>query len=128
MITNNCHLFDETTVIRKETTEEVLQAARDLVHAGHMLLNHPKYGNLTQKNWFYRTLLVSEEKKGLDVLSLELIEDAVLEYQQGKAMKSNVSDQQLHDFRIVDADIIIQAVELLPVEKSIFHCRKREGR
>lgn len=60
----------------------VLEKARDYIHQGWALLNHPLYGNFTPRQQPYRTILlglrVSKEHKpfNVDLESLGLIERA----------------------------------------------------
>ncbi len=67
----------------------VTTAARDLVHRGWKLLHHPLYGNYRPRQQPYRSLLLaapSPETAGPDMDSLHLIEEALLVYNNNKAL------------------------------------------
>lgn len=67
----------------------VLEKARDYIHQGWALLNHPLYGNFTPRQQPYRTILlglrVSKEHKpfNVDLESLGLIEKSILKFRSG---------------------------------------------
>ena len=65
------------------TSLDVLRAARDRVHCGWTLLSSPLYGNLRPHQHPYRSVLIEKSESqpgGVDLLSLELIENALLIY------------------------------------------------
>jgi hypothetical protein len=112
IVTNNPFFQQGQTVIWKDSAEAVLVAARDLIHKGHKLLNHPKYGNIQPYQWLYRTLLISDERTHLDVQSLDLIEDAIYRLTQAKYLSHRVPETQFEDYQLIDADLILKAVQL----------------
>jgi hypothetical protein len=117
IITNNPLLGDGERVVMKDSSEAVLMDARDMIHKGHTLLNHPKYGNIQPGQWMYRTLLVSKEKGALDVQSLNLIEDAIHSFDRSEISFDKLSSAQKRDYQLVDADIILAAIRMLCPEE-----------
>ena len=113
IITNNPLLGDGERVVLEDSSEAVLLNARDMIHKGHTLLNHPKYGNIQPKQWFCRTLLISREKGALDVQSLNLIEDAIHSFDRSEINFDKLSSTQKNDYQLVDADIILATIRML---------------
>ncbi len=97
LITNNPLFFSLTkkglTVLAHKdcTAHAVLFAARDMVHLGWRLLNHPLYGNFRPGQQPFRSLLLAaaheyiacaQTQPSLDLPSLELMEQALTVYEQ----------------------------------------------
>lgn len=72
----------------------VITAARDLIHAEWRLLHHPMYGNYRPNQQPYRSILLESpaacaakaHTSGVDALSLHLIEEALLIYENCPAL------------------------------------------
>ena len=66
------------------TGNDVLCAARDKIHLGWRLLNHPLYGNFRPYHQPFRSILVAEPHQGaapeVDTESLHLLEQALNVY------------------------------------------------
>lgn len=78
-------------LVADDSALPVLTAARDMIHAGWTLLNHPLYGNFRPHQQPYRSLLLQFERRALlsdngvarvvpDAMSLHLIEEAFAVY------------------------------------------------
>ncbi len=111
VVTNN-PLLNTGVMIRRDTVGEVLTVARDLIHNGHRLLNHPKYGNIQVHQWNYRTLMISDDSGALDTQSLMLIEDAIQGFINADTGRVMGSESQMRDYQMIDADIILAAIRL----------------
>ncbi len=66
----------------------VVTAARDCIHLGWRLLHHPLYGNYRPYQQPYRSLVLAAPglTGGLDMASLHFIEEALLVYNNNKAL------------------------------------------
>lgn len=91
---------------------DVLVKARDKIHEGHKLLTHPLSGSIKPNETPYKTLLITFEKAELDLESLATIEEGIItakKFIEGK--KTPIwTEQILEDFKIIDADLIINAI------------------
>lgn len=95
---------------------DVLTAARDLVHQGHVLLTHPLMGSLKPNETPYRTVALSGEAGALDFESLELIENAIGTFDRFAAVTRpdrgvNTPEKMLADFRMIDMSLIESALK-----------------
>jgi len=97
----------------------VFEKARDYVHIGWTLLNHPLYGNFTPRQQPYRTILlgykvVAEDRKfhQLDLDSLQLIESSIHRFSsalpKGKEGLSfeHFSQEILNDLALMDLYLV----------------------
>jgi hypothetical protein len=93
----------------------VLQLAKEAIHKGARLLNHPLAGSNTPGDSPFKTLLVSGEGEGGTVLhfqSMQLIEEALRTY--AKAAKNRYraySDDQLKEFKSLDVEMTLAAIQ-----------------
>lgn len=91
---------------------DVLCAARDKVHLGWVLLNHPLYGNFRPNHQPFRSLLLSppaQAGSGTDVFSLNLIEQALAVYDscpQLWATPDNVPPVMFEDCSHIDVELM----------------------
>ena len=113
LISNNPRLFRYRQCRIQNSTLEVLHNARDLIHQGHKLLMHPRYGNLQPKEWIYRTLILSKESAEVDVMSLNLIEDAISIFLNIQGNHEEHHNAIRGDYEIMDEDIILQSIHSL---------------
>ncbi|MDO5726104.1 MAG: GrdX family protein [Tissierellia bacterium] len=89
---------------------DVLKSARDYIHKGFSLLNHPLYGSVKPNETIYRTILLKEEK-ALDENSLMLIEDAITFFNsfESNSKPKNWPERILNDFQYIDKSLIMES-------------------
>lgn len=92
---------------------EVLCAARDKVHVGWRLLNHPLYGNYRPYQQPLRSLLLAAPAAGaqpaVDAESLHLLEQAFAVYASCAdrwATPDNVPTEMLQDCAVIDTELM----------------------
>ncbi len=95
---------------------DVLIEARDMVHRGHRLLTHPLMGSLKPNETPYRSIAISGEESGLDLESLQLIENAIATFDKFAAVIRpdrgvNTPETMLADFRLLDKTLITGGIE-----------------
>lgn len=92
----------------KGSFRELLVAARDQVHQGHVLLTHPLSGSVKPNETHYKSLALSDEPGGgLDLESLELIEQAILTCDKFPLRYPVLPDRVRDDFQLVDLTLIL---------------------
>jgi hypothetical protein len=96
----------------------VFEKARDYIHLGWTLLNHPLYGNFTPKQQPYRTILLGRKAvedhrfHQVDLDSLQLIEGSIQRFSSGFPEGANplsfkhFSQEILDDFATVDLYLV----------------------
>lgn len=96
---------------------EVYAAARDAIHGGAKLLNHPLSGSIKPNQSPYRSLVLGQSRTGaLDFVSLSLIEEAIATLRKLQILKQNYSADVLEDFQVIDLDLVAAAMKALPAE------------
>ncbi len=91
--------------------KDVLYAVRDKVQLNYHLLTHPLSGSIKPNETPYKSIAIKKEKK-LDLLSLELISNAIEVYKKlQKDLKTPFwTESILEDFRVIDLDLIKNAL------------------
>lgn len=91
--------------------EDVLYAVRDRVQLNYHLLTHPLSGSIKPNETPYKSIAIKKEKE-LDLLSLELISNAIEVYKKlQKDLKTPLwTESILEDFRVIDLDLIKNAL------------------
>ena len=91
--------------------KDVLYTVRDKVQLNYHLLTHPLSGSIKPNETPYKSIAIKKEKK-LDLLSLELISNAIEVYKKlQKDLKTPFwTESILEDFRIIDLDLIKNAL------------------
>lgn len=91
---------------------EVFKKARDEIHRGYRLINHPLMGSIKPDRTPCRSLLLKSGGK-IDRLSLEVIENAIMSYVKFAAQSSDreVSDRAInervrHDYELIDLELL----------------------
>jgi len=109
--------YPETVEFIRDGAHYVLIVARDMVHMGAKLLNHPLSGVITPGASPYKTLVVSRlEKKGSavpDFGSLSLIEGALGAVQKSPGGRCAYDYETLVDFQVIDLDMLDSAMGAL---------------
>ena len=91
--------------------KEVLYTVRDRVQLNYHLLTHPLSGSIKPNETPYKSIAVKKEKD-LDLLSLELISNAIEVYNKlQKDLKTPLWTKIiLEDFMVIDLDLIKNAL------------------
>lgn len=116
IVTNNENIVKNITNIEvgfyDKTYLEILEMARDYIHINHRLLTHPLYGSIKPNETLYRTIIL-EKTESLDNSSLHLIEEAIDTTNKflENAKPSNWPESVKDDFRVIDLDIIENAIK-----------------
>lgn len=86
---------------------ELLKKVRDRIHDRHRLLTHPLSGSVKPNETPYKSILVSRRKEnGLDIGSLELIENALLACSKFEFKSDSYSLKTLKDFQLIDLTLL----------------------
>lgn len=102
------------------TAHDVLCAARDKVHLGWVLLNHPLYGNFRPNHQPFRSLLLSlptQPASGFDAFSLHLVEQALAVYDSCPhlwATPDNVPPEMFQDCSFIDVELMQATLATVP--------------
>ncbi len=105
----------QSTFLQDATVAEVFLAARDRIHLGAHLINHPLSGSIKPNESPYKSLvLTAPPHSGFFEESLLLIEgaQAVLE-KLGRKVRA-YPPQVLEDFQVIDLDLLLSATRALP--------------
>lgn len=119
IITNNpqaCKKYEELTFFVDTTVQGIFLKARDAVHAGAVLINHPLSGSVKPNESPYKSLVISYVKPALDVASLQLIEGAIIVLDKLPVKDRKYNQQVLDDFMAIDLDLLDSAILALPAE------------
>lgn len=116
IITNN-PLVESTyganhSIVKVDGYIDVLKTVRDHVHAGAKLLSHPQAGSIKPYETPFRTVIVSEEKGGLDFDSLHYIESALERFitLSGSMGIREYDERCINDFQVIDEGLIRSAI------------------
>ena len=118
IITNNNKVYEEFKndykIYYKECSfKEILLYTRDRIHEGHIILTHPLSSSIKPNETPYKSILISDGKKGLDYKSLSIIENALLTYDKFEKDANHaiiLNDRIKNDFKTVDLSIIKSAI------------------
>ena len=93
----------------------VYEAARDAIHRGAKLLNHPLAGSVKPNQNPYRSLLLSTAAdRPLDLDSLSHIENAIQTLDRLPKLNRPYTEKAMEDFRFIDFCLFQTAVQALP--------------
>lgn len=94
---------------------EVYAAARDEIHRGARLLNHPLAGSIKPNQSPYRSVILSTDRdRPLDLDSLSHIEGAIATLHRLPKLNRPYTEKAMEDFRFVDFCLLETAVKTLP--------------
>lgn len=122
IVTNNPIVYEKyhenlTVEYRQQTYAQVLIRARDLIHLGHKLLTHPLSGSVKPNETVYKTILVSEQFKTVDLDSIRIIEESLETAKKFGSNQHQLTDEMLNDFRLVDLSLIENVI--IKLENSL---------
>lgn len=122
IITNNPLVFEkynmnENVDYKKQTYEQVLIRARDLIHLGHKLLTHPLSGSIKPNETVFKTIIVSDQQSTLDFDSLRIIEQSLETARKFGNNQHLLTEDILNDFSLVDLSLIESVI--IKLENSL---------
>lgn len=112
IVTNNPIVKDKykNTIFVEGDYREVLVKARDLVHAGHELINHPLAASIRMFFSPYRSIIVGNKINRNNVYHITTIESSIESYD--KQMESRVVDKaNKDDYSFIDEELLSSALE-----------------
>ena len=114
-VTNNPLWKDRYEDVRfiDGTSQEVFEAARDLIHKGWKFLGHPLYGNFKPSKQPYRTLALETTSDGgcaVDLDSFAMLELA-LDDRAPPLKPEDVPEAMRHDFAMLDVELMKDTLE-----------------
>ncbi len=83
--------------------DDVLVAARDMVHLGWRLLNHPLSSSIKPNQTPYKTLILAQGES-LDFQSLQVVEGAIATVNKLGAFAGG-NEQVLADLQLIDLEV-----------------------
>lgn len=111
IVTNNPLVLkkhgDMHNVIYKEVSyEDVLREVRDRIHEGHSILTHPLSGSVKPNETPYKSIMISEERRGIDERSVVLIENAIHACGKFEFKSDRYRPEVYEDFQLIDCTLI----------------------
>jgi hypothetical protein len=119
IITNNplvAEKYPGASLLLECGVEGIFIAARDDIHLGATIINHPLSGSIKPNESPYKSLVVSAERGTVDFQSLQLIEGAMEVIRKMPVRKRILPEQVLDDFRVIDLDLLDSAIHALPAQ------------
>ena len=89
--------------------EDVLLRVRDLVHAGHELINHPLGASIRMFYSPYRSIIIGQKENKINDIYVETIENSIENYR--KHMEVRESDLvNKEDYALIDSELLVSAL------------------
>ncbi|MDL2252669.1 GrdX family protein [Ruminococcaceae bacterium OttesenSCG-928-I18] len=102
--------------VQKTDVMGIYTAARDAIHLGAVLINHPLSGSVKPNESPYRSLVLSTRQAEVDEKSLQLIEGAIAVLKKLGIKEREYPETVLDDFQVIDLDLLDSAMGALPAE------------
>ena len=83
---------------------------RDRIYKGHELLTHPLSGSVKPNETPYKSIMISEDVRGLDVSQMRIIESAIQSCKKFQFKSDKYAPEVYEDFRVVDLTLISSAL------------------
>jgi hypothetical protein len=111
ILTNNSAVYEkykDTYNVQFEycSYRDMLYLARDYIHKGHELLTHPLSGSVKPNETPYKTIIIDENAKALNLDSLKTIENSIETAIKFTYSDKPVEDEILDDFMFIDLSLI----------------------
>ena len=111
IVTNNPLVLERhggtRNIIYKEVSYEgVLREVRDRIHEGHSMLTHPLSGSVKPNETPYKSIMISEERRGIDEESVFLIENAKHACKKFEFKSDRYRQEVYEDFQLIDCTLI----------------------
>ncbi|PSW20642.1 GrdX [Photobacterium sanctipauli] len=130
IISNNLSLANLSTHIKIthcDHIDDVLKLTRNKVHLGAKLISHPLAGSVKPHETPYRSIVILNQQQGLDMESLNTIEQAIERYQilckpNPKHIRLTASEihrqypeKQNSDFQFIDLQLVKSSLSALGI-------------
>lgn len=114
IVTNNPKVKDEYSNVSfiDGTVEEVFYFVRKELHGGKKLLTHPLSASLKMLHSPYRSIVISNDEKTIDIMSIDIIENSILKYKQHTDGRM-VDEKNKKDYSFIDLTLLNSACEEL---------------
>ena len=119
ILTNNplaAQKYPQAATLLECGVQGIFTAARDEIHLGAIIINHPLSGSVKPNESPYKSLVLSLRKDGLDEFSAQLIEGAMEVLRKMPVRERVLPKGVLEDFRVIDLDLLDSAMSALPAE------------
>ncbi|ETP73025.1 hypothetical protein UYO_0907 [Lachnospiraceae bacterium JC7] len=90
---------------------KLLELVRDEVHKGARILTHPLDGSVKPMETPYKSILVEKSDPGLDLNSLDLIENAIMSCRKFHFDERELQPRVIKDFQIIDRTLMESAID-----------------
>ena len=115
IVTNNPMVRDEffesnEIVYFDMEFEELLNKVKRYCEEGHKLLTHPLSGSVKPKETPYKSILISKEKKDIDMSSLNCIINCIDSCKKFDIINHIMNNEKDTDFQLVDLSLITSAL------------------
>jgi len=95
---------------QNENYMHVLKSTRDYIHRGHTLLTHPLAGSVKPNETPYKSIMITTEKKRLNLESVKIIEESIYTCEKFVTTTKNGHLKRLTDFQYIDCSLIENAI------------------
>jgi hypothetical protein len=118
IITNNEKVYDKykekTNIIFVQGGfKDVLIKTRDKIHEGHELLTHPLSSSVKPNETPFKSVMISDEKRSLNLDSLYIIENSIMTYDNFSKHKFGMMTEQItEDFKLIDLTVLESALNI----------------
>lgn len=111
IVTNNPLVLERhgdthNIVYKNVSYEGVLREVRDRIHEGHSMLTHPLSGSVKPNETPYKSIMISEERRGIDEGSVALIENAIHACGKFEFKSDRYKPKVYADFQLIDCTLI----------------------
>ena len=89
---------------------DILVKVRDMVYAGHTLYTHPLAGSVKPNETPYKSVVVSVEPHGFDMMESEIISNAIAVYDKFKPIGWELAERHHKDFQLIDYTLLAGAI------------------
>lgn len=90
--------------------EDILKTVRDRIYRGHELLTHPLSGSVKPNETPYKSIMISEDIRGLEVSQMRIIESAIQSCKKFQFKSDKYAPEVYEDFQVVDLTLISSAL------------------
>ncbi|MCR6546106.1 GrdX family protein [Dehalobacterium formicoaceticum] len=116
IISNNPAVWQSYRQARqvKGSLQEVFVDARNFIHQGSKLLNHPLAGSIKPNETPFKSLILTQERGTLDYQSLSMIESAMEILNKMPVLARSWNNSVIEDFAMIDLNLLQSAIDALP--------------
>ncbi len=93
--------------------KDVLITVRDRLHLGYELLTHPLGGSVKPSETPYKSVIITDNKKNLNINSIYMIENAIITYDKfNKDKLKFITEKIRDDLKLVDLTVLESALNM----------------